>query len=124
VILDFEVADVDAEYARLQESVSDWVMLPKSCLGAPALSYFAIRTEISSICSRIRDGAFGGGASCQGPNAGGPERQLAKLDELSARANVETDRIEALNRRVVVAGRVTAALLLISAAALAAARFL
>ena len=54
----------------------------------------------------------------------GPERQLAKLDELSARANVEADRIEALNRRVVVAGRVTAALLLISGAAMAAARFL
>ena len=29
VILDFEVADVDAEYARLQENVSDWVMAPK-----------------------------------------------------------------------------------------------
>ena len=28
VILDFEVADVDAEYERLQESVSDWVMPP------------------------------------------------------------------------------------------------
>jgi hypothetical protein len=49
---------------------------------------------------------------------------LAKLDVLSARANVETDRIEALNRRVVVAGRVTAALLLISGTAMAAARFL
>jgi hypothetical protein len=49
---------------------------------------------------------------------------LAKLDELSARANVKTDRIEALNRRVFVAGRVTAALLLISGAAMAAARFL
>jgi hypothetical protein len=34
--------------------------------------------------------------SCQASNAGGPERQLAKLDELSARANVETERIEAL----------------------------
>ena len=49
---------------------------------------------------------------------------MAKLDELSARANVETDRIEALNRRVIVAGRVAAALLLISGAAMAAARFL
>jgi uncharacterized glyoxalase superfamily protein PhnB len=29
VILDFEVADVDAEYERLQEIVSDWVMSPK-----------------------------------------------------------------------------------------------
>ena len=29
VILDFEVADVDAEYQRLQEIVSDWVMPPK-----------------------------------------------------------------------------------------------
>lgn len=29
VILDFEVADVDAEYERLQEIVSDWVMPPK-----------------------------------------------------------------------------------------------
>jgi uncharacterized glyoxalase superfamily protein PhnB len=29
VILDFEVADVDAEYRRLQEIVSDWVMPPK-----------------------------------------------------------------------------------------------
>lgn len=27
-ILDFEVADVDAEYARLQDSVTDWVMPP------------------------------------------------------------------------------------------------
>jgi hypothetical protein len=62
--------------------------------------------------------------SCQASNAGGPERQLAKLDEFNARANVETDRIEALNQRVVVAGRVTAALLLISGAAMAAARFL
>jgi uncharacterized glyoxalase superfamily protein PhnB len=29
VILDFEVVDVDAEYERLQEIVSDWVMAPK-----------------------------------------------------------------------------------------------
>ena len=29
VILDFEVVDVDAEYARLQDGVSDWVMAPK-----------------------------------------------------------------------------------------------
>jgi uncharacterized glyoxalase superfamily protein PhnB len=29
VILDFEVDNVDAEYERLQESVSDWVMPPK-----------------------------------------------------------------------------------------------
>jgi hypothetical protein len=49
---------------------------------------------------------------------------LAKLDELGARANVETDKIEALNRRVVVAGRVTAASLLIYGAAMTAARFL
>jgi uncharacterized glyoxalase superfamily protein PhnB len=27
-ILDFEVSNVDAEYERLQESVSDWVMPP------------------------------------------------------------------------------------------------
>ncbi|WP_445168729.1 VOC family protein [Mycolicibacterium sp. Dal123E01] len=27
-ILDFEVADVDAEYARLQDSVTEWVMPP------------------------------------------------------------------------------------------------
>ena len=54
----------------------------------------------------------------------GPERQLAKLDELSARANVETDKIEALNRRVVVAGRPTVALPLTSGSAMAAARFL
>ena len=29
VILDFEVDNVDAEYKRLQENVSDWVMAPK-----------------------------------------------------------------------------------------------
>ena len=29
VILDFEVDNVDAEYERLQEIVSDWVMPPK-----------------------------------------------------------------------------------------------
>jgi uncharacterized glyoxalase superfamily protein PhnB len=29
VILDFEVVDVDDEYKRLQDSVSDWVMAPK-----------------------------------------------------------------------------------------------
>ena len=29
VILDFEVDNVDAEYERLQENVSDWVMPPK-----------------------------------------------------------------------------------------------
>ncbi len=29
VILDFVVDGVDAEYERLQESVSDWVMPPK-----------------------------------------------------------------------------------------------
>jgi hypothetical protein len=49
---------------------------------------------------------------------------LAKLDELGAQANVETGRIEALNRRVVITRRVTAALPLISRAATAAARFL
>ena len=45
--------------------------------------------------------------SCQGPDAG---RQFGKLDELSARANVATARVEASNQRVVVAGPVTAAL--------------
>ena len=39
--------------------------------------------------------------SCQASNAGGPGAATAKLDELSARANVEPDTIEALNRRVV-----------------------
>jgi uncharacterized glyoxalase superfamily protein PhnB len=29
VILDFEVDNVDAEYERLQQSVTDWVMAPK-----------------------------------------------------------------------------------------------
>jgi predicted enzyme related to lactoylglutathione lyase len=29
VILDFEVTDIDAEYERLQDIVSDWVMAPK-----------------------------------------------------------------------------------------------
>jgi len=29
VILDFEVTDIDAEYERLQDIVSDWVMPPK-----------------------------------------------------------------------------------------------
>ena len=29
VILDFEVENIDAEYERLQEIVSDWVMAPK-----------------------------------------------------------------------------------------------
>ena len=29
VILDFEVENVDAEYERLQQSVTDWVMAPK-----------------------------------------------------------------------------------------------
>ena len=29
VILDFEVDNVDAEYERLQQNVSDWVMAPK-----------------------------------------------------------------------------------------------
>jgi uncharacterized glyoxalase superfamily protein PhnB len=78
VILVFEVADVDAEYERLQESVSDWVMPPTV------------------------------------------QPWGAKLEELSALANIETARIEALNRRVVVAGRVTAAPLLISGSAMAA----
>ena len=55
-------------------------------------------------------------------NAGGPA-PTAKLDELSARANVETDRIETLNLRFV-SERVTAAPLLSSGAAMAAARFL
>ena len=54
----------------------------------------------------------------------GPERQSAKLDELGARANVGSDRIEALNRRVVVARRPMAALLLFSGAAMAAGRLL
>jgi hypothetical protein len=33
VILDFEVDDVDAEYERLQASVSDWVMAPRRLAG-------------------------------------------------------------------------------------------
>jgi hypothetical protein len=49
---------------------------------------------------------------------------MAKLDELSARARAEADRIAALHRRVVVVGRVTAALLLISRTATTAARCL
>jgi hypothetical protein len=56
--------------------------------------------------------------------SGVPERQLAKLDELSTRSPTETERIAALNRRVVVSVRVTAGLLLLSVVAMAAARFL
>ena len=37
--------------------------------------------------------------SCQASNAGGLERQLARRDEFSAQANVETDRIEATSAR-------------------------
>jgi uncharacterized membrane protein len=54
----------------------------------------------------------------------GPELQLAKLDALTTRSASETARIAALNRRVVFTGRLTAILLAISGAAMAAARFL
>jgi uncharacterized membrane protein len=54
----------------------------------------------------------------------GPERQLAKLDAQSARSSPENARIEALNRRVILTGRVTATLLLFSGAAMAIARFI
>jgi uncharacterized membrane protein len=54
----------------------------------------------------------------------GPERQLAKLDALTAPSAADTARIEALNRRVVFTGRMTAILLAMSGAAMAAARFL
>jgi uncharacterized membrane protein len=56
--------------------------------------------------------------------SGGPERQLAKLDGLSTRSGAETERIAALNRRVILSARVTAGLLLFSVVAMAAARFL
>lgn len=40
VILDFEVADVDAEYERLQDSLTDWVMTPtEQPWGARAISF-------------------------------------------------------------------------------------
>jgi hypothetical protein len=49
---------------------------------------------------------------------------LARLEELRAQANVETDRIEVVDRRAVVAGRPAAALLPFSGAAMAATRLL
>jgi uncharacterized glyoxalase superfamily protein PhnB len=41
VILDFEVDNVDAEYERLQEPVSDWVMMPPKVMpwGARAIVF-------------------------------------------------------------------------------------
>jgi uncharacterized membrane protein len=56
--------------------------------------------------------------------SGGPERQLARLDAQSTRSPSESAQVEALDRRVVLAGRATATLLLISGAAMAIARFL
>jgi uncharacterized membrane protein len=56
--------------------------------------------------------------------SGVPDRQLAKLDELSTRSPTDTKRIAALNRRVILSARVTAGLLLFSVVAMAAARFL
>jgi hypothetical protein len=56
--------------------------------------------------------------------SGGPERQLARLDALGGLSPAETARVQALNRRVVFSGRATAVLLVISGAAMAAARFL
>jgi uncharacterized membrane protein len=56
--------------------------------------------------------------------SGRPERQLARLDAQSARSPSESARVELLDRRVVLTGRATALLLLISGAAMAIARFL
>jgi uncharacterized membrane protein len=54
-----------------------------------------------------------------------PERPLEKLDALGeARSSADMAKIRALNGRVIASARVTAALLLISAAAMAVARFL
>jgi uncharacterized membrane protein len=55
---------------------------------------------------------------------GRPERQLAKLEELSTPSPTEAKSIAALNRRVILFARVTAGLLLFSVVAMAAARFL
>jgi hypothetical protein len=50
---------------------------------------------------------------------------LAKLDALGdARSATDAAKIEALNTRVIASGRATAALLLLSGAAMAVARFL
>jgi len=57
--------------------------------------------------------------------SGGAERRLAKLDTLGdARSATDAAKIEALNTRVIASGRATAALLLLSGAAMAVARFL
>ena len=57
--------------------------------------------------------------------SGGPERQLAKLDALGeSRSPADQASIRALNGRVVASARATATLLLVSAAAMAVARFL
>jgi hypothetical protein len=56
--------------------------------------------------------------------SGGPERQLAKLDKLSNRSSSETATTQALDRRVLITGRATAALLLVAVVSMAVARFL
>ncbi|MGH7880716.1 MAG: hypothetical protein ACREQD_14635 [Candidatus Binataceae bacterium] len=54
--------------------------------------------------------------------SGVPERQLEKLDARSALSPSESTRFAALNRRVVLSGRATAGLRLISGSAMAIAR--
>ncbi len=57
--------------------------------------------------------------------SGGPERQLAKLDALgAAQSPADAAKINALNGRVIASGRAAAALLLVSGASMAVARFL
>ena len=54
VILEFDVADVDAEYRRLKDMVQTWVKPPTTQPWAPDRSIFANRTEISWIFIRLR----------------------------------------------------------------------
>jgi predicted enzyme related to lactoylglutathione lyase len=51
VIIEFRVADVDAEHARLTPLIEDWVQAPTTMPGGTARSCSVIPTATSSTCS-------------------------------------------------------------------------
>jgi uncharacterized membrane protein len=84
--------------------------------GARSLTEIALAAGAASAVLSFFVGAIGSGR---------PERELEALDALSdAQSPAEALRSKALERRVVVSARATGALLLISVAAMAVARFL
>ena len=101
--------------AALMSLLSGLYLFSKLHAGLNTPAEVALKTGAACAVLSFFFGAIGSGSA---------ERQLAHLDDLASPSSEQIDRIRTLNRRVVIVARITAALLIVSGATMAAARLL